>query len=147
VRDRLRAGFLRDFQYAGVKQQAVIMLWLTYAAIAALGLVLLGWRLEYRSTACSPSRCCHRAGQACCAVPYALWWLVIIETVALASEEAHEPQVSIPRGLVLAQITLVVLVLLTWFFAAAAGALCRNRGGGLSTARWCSKRSGHRMVF
>jgi ethanolamine permease len=54
------------------------------------------------------------------AVPYALWWLVIIETVALASEEAHEPQVSIPRGLVLAQITLVVLVLLTWFFASAA---------------------------
>ena len=53
-------------------------------------------------------------------MPYALWWLVIIETVALASEEAHEPQVSIPRGLVLAQITLVVLVLLTWFFASAA---------------------------
>jgi amino acid transporter len=54
------------------------------------------------------------------AVPYALWWLVIIETVALASEEAHEPHVSIPRGMVLAQITLVVLVVLTWFFACAA---------------------------
>ena len=53
-------------------------------------------------------------------MPYALWWLVIIETVALASEEAHEPHVSIPRGLVLAQITLVALVLLTWFFAAGA---------------------------
>jgi hypothetical protein len=45
---------------------------------------------------------------------------VIIETVALASEEAHEPHLSIPRGLVLAQITLVVLVLLRWFFASAA---------------------------
>ena len=54
------------------------------------------------------------------AIPYALRWLVIIETVALASEEAHEPHLSIPRGLVLAQITLVVLVLLTWFFASAA---------------------------
>jgi amino acid transporter len=40
--------------------------------------------------------------------------------VALASEEVHEPHISIPRGLVLAQITLVVLVLLTWFFASAA---------------------------
>jgi ethanolamine permease len=54
------------------------------------------------------------------AVPYALWWLVIIETVALAAEEAHEPHVSIPRGMVLAQITLVALVLLTWWFASAA---------------------------
>jgi acetyl esterase/lipase len=34
------------------------------------------------------------------AVPYCLWWLVIIETVALAAEEAHEPHRTIPRGLV-----------------------------------------------
>ena len=34
------------------------------------------------------------------AVPYALWWLVMIETVALAAEEAHEPHRTIPRGLV-----------------------------------------------
>jgi ethanolamine permease len=53
-------------------------------------------------------------------VPYALWWLVIIETVALAAEEAHEPHFSVPRGLVLAQITLVALVLLTWWFASGA---------------------------
>jgi ethanolamine permease len=49
----------------------------------------------------------------------ALWWLVIIEAVALASEEAHEPHVSIPRGMILAQLTLVVLVVLTWFFVSA----------------------------
>ena len=51
------------------------------------------------------------------AVPYALWWLVIIETVALAAEEAHEPHRTIPRGLVWAQLTLIGLVLLTWLFA------------------------------
>jgi len=108
-------------QYVGVKQQAVIMLWLTYAAIAALVWFWLGTapgvsldRVFTRPLL--PSGWSGVLG----AVPYALWWLVIIETVALASEEAHEPQVSIPRGLVLAQITLVVLVLLTWFFAAAA---------------------------
>jgi ethanolamine permease len=55
------------------------------------------------------------------AIPYAIWWLVMIETVALAPEEAHEPHRTIPRGMTLAQITLVVLVLLTWFFASAAG--------------------------
>ncbi len=108
-------------QYTGVKQQAVIMLWLTYAAIGALVWFWLGTApgvsLDRVFTKpLLPSGWSGVLG----AVPYALWWLVIIETVALASEEAHEPQVSIPRGLVLAQITLVVLVLLTWFFASAA---------------------------
>ena len=54
------------------------------------------------------------------AVPYALWWLVMIETVALAAEEAHEPQRTLARGLVWAQLTLIVLVVLTWFFACGA---------------------------
>src|SRR5438132_240325 len=54
------------------------------------------------------------------AVPYGLWWLVIMETVALAAEEAHEPHRTIPRGLVWAQLTLIGLVLLTWLFACGA---------------------------
>src|SRR5260221_1384356 len=54
------------------------------------------------------------------AVPYALWWLVMIETVALASEEAHEPHRTIPRGLTWAQLTLIGLVVLTWLFACGA---------------------------
>src|SRR5262249_54735366 len=54
------------------------------------------------------------------AVPYALWWLVMIETVALAAEEAHEPHRTIPRGLVWAQLTLIALVVLTWLFACGA---------------------------
>jgi ethanolamine permease len=108
-------------QYSGAKQQAVIMVWLTYTAIAALVWFWLGAApgasLErVFSKPLLPAGWSGVLG----AIPYALWWLVIIETVALASEEAHEPQVSIPRGLVLAQITLVVLVLLTWFFACAA---------------------------
>ena len=108
-------------QYAGVKQQAVIMLWLTYAAIGALVWFWIGTAPgvsldRVLTKPLLPSGWPGVLG----AVPYALWWLVIIETVALASEEAHEPHVSIPRGLVLAQITLVVLVLLTWFSASAA---------------------------
>jgi ethanolamine permease len=108
-------------QYIGVKQQAVIMLWLTYAAIGALVWFWLGAAPgvsldRVLTNPLLPSGWSGVLG----AVPYALWWLVIIETVALASEEAHEPHVSIPRGLVLAQITLVVLVILTWWFASAA---------------------------
>jgi len=108
-------------QYLGVKEQAVIMLWLTYAAIFALFwfwcATIPGVKVERIFTQpLLPNGWFGVLG----AVPYALWWLVIIETVALASEEAHEPHISIPRGLILAQITLAVLVVLTWFFASAA---------------------------
>ena len=108
-------------QYLGVKEQAVIMLWLTYAAIIALVWFWLaaapGVALERVFTKpLLPGGWSGVLG----AGPYALWWLVIIETVALASEEAQEPHVSIPRGMILAQITLVALVVLTWFFASAA---------------------------
>jgi ethanolamine permease len=108
-------------QYQGVKQQAVIMLWLTYAAIVALMVFWLAAApgVSLARIATQPLLPQGWSG-VLGAIPYALWWLVIIETVALASEEAHEPQVSIPRGLVLAQITLVVLVVLTWFFVSAA---------------------------
>ncbi len=108
-------------QYRGVKGQAVVMLWLTYAAIAALVWFWL---------ACIPGVARERLITAPLltggwsgvlgAVPYALWWLVIIESVALAAEEAHEPHVTIPRGMVWAQITLVIFVVLTWFFAVGA---------------------------
>lgn len=108
-------------QYIGVKQQAVIMLWLTYTAIGALVWFWFGAApgVSLDRVFTSPLLPSGWSG-VLGAVPYALWWLVIIETVALASEEAHEPHLSIPRGLVLAQITLVALVMLTWFFASAA---------------------------
>lgn len=110
-------------QYIGVKQQAVIMLWLTYAAIAALVWFWLGTApgVSLDRVFTVPLLPFGWSG-VLGAVPYALWWLVIIETVALASEEAHEPHISIPRGMVLAQVTLVALVLLTWFSASAAAA-------------------------
>jgi ethanolamine permease len=108
-------------QYVGVKEQAAIMLWLTWAAIGALVCFFLavipGVSLDRVFT--NPLLPAGWPG-VLAAVPYALWWLVTIETVALASEEAHEPHISVPRGLVLSQITLVALVILTWFFACAA---------------------------
>src|SRR5262249_30247006 len=47
------------------------------------------------------------------AVPWALWWLIIIEGVALAAEQTHEPDRSIPQGFVLAMLTVIVMVVLT----------------------------------
>lgn len=116
-------------QWLGSERQARLMEWMTYGAI--VGLVWF-W------LACIPAVRLERIftnpllpegwGGVLKAIPYAIWWLVMIETVALAPEEAHEPHRTIPRGLTLAQITLIVLVLLTWFFTAAAGSDYQKTG-------------------
>src|SRR5205085_10542924 len=109
-------------QWVGSKRQAQLMEWMTYGAIFAL---VWFW------IACIPAVRLERIfttplltegwSGVLKAIPFAIWWLVMIETVALAPEETREPHRTIPRGLTYAQITLVGLVLLTWFFAAAAG--------------------------
>ncbi len=109
-------------QWIGAKEQARIMEWMTYGAIIALVWFWIacipGVKLERILT---EPLLMHGWAGVIKAIPFAIWWLVIIESVALAAEEAHEPHHSIPRGLTYAQITLIVLVVLTWFFAAAAG--------------------------
>ncbi len=116
-------------QWVGAGQQAKIMEWMTYGAIAGLVWFWLacipGVRLERIWT--EPLLLTGWQG-AIKAIPYAIWWLVMIETVALAPEEAREPHRTIPRGLTLAQITLIVLVILTWFFASAAGTDYKQTG-------------------
>ncbi|MBM4075390.1 MAG: amino acid permease, partial [Planctomycetes bacterium] len=107
----------------GVKEQSTAMVVMTYGAI--LGLVIF-WCVAAPSFQWSRiwTNPVFPEGKDWKAVieafPYALWWLVIIETVALAAEEANEPHRTIPRGLVWAQLTLIVLVLLTWLFACGA---------------------------
>jgi ethanolamine permease len=107
----------------GVKEQSRAMVVMTYGAVA--GLVLF-WIVA--ATHFSWERAWPRGDllsgkgwrAVLDAVPFALWWLVMIETVALSAEEAHEPHRTIPRGLTWAQLTLIGLVVLTWLFACAA---------------------------
>jgi ethanolamine permease len=116
-------------QWVGSRFQARLMEWLTYGAI--IGLVWF-W------IACIPAVRLDRIlteplltdgwTGVLKAIPFAIWWLVMIEAVALAPEEAREPHRTIPRGLTLAQVTLIVLVLLTWFFAVGAGNDYRETG-------------------
>src|SRR5262245_7394760 len=116
-------------QWIGAKEQAKVMEWMTYGAIAGLVWFWIacipGVKLDRILT--KPLLANGWTGVAK-AIPFAIWWLVIIETVALAAEEAHEPHRTIPRGLTLAQITLIVLVVLTWFFASAAGTDYKQTG-------------------
>jgi ethanolamine permease len=115
-------GLFALVQWLGAREQAKVMTWMTYGAIAGLVwfwiAAIPGVDLDRVFT--KPLLTNGWEG-AIKAIPFAIWWLVIIETVALAAEEAREPQHTIPRGLTLAQLTLIVLVLLTWFFASAAG--------------------------
>ncbi len=109
-------------QWLGAGTQAKINEWMTYGAIVVLIWFWIacmpGVRLDRILTTPLLTKGWTGVLQA---IPFAIWWLVMIETVALAPEEAHEPQRTIPRGLTLAQLTLIVLVIMTWFVAAGAG--------------------------
>ena len=116
-------AFFFGLQTWGVKEQSRAMVLMTYGAIAGL---ILFWAVA--ATNFSWERAWPRGNllngkgwsAVLGAVPYALWWLVMIETVALAAEEAHEPHRTIPRGLTWAQLTLIGVVILTWLFACGA---------------------------
>ena len=117
----LTVGGFALVQWIGAKEQARLMEWMTYGAI--VGLVWF-WiaalpDVDLDRVFTTP-RLVNGWEGVLKAIPYAIWFLVMIETVALAPEEAHEPHRTIPRGLALAQVTLIVLVLLTWFFVSAA---------------------------
>jgi ethanolamine permease len=114
----------------GVQEQSWVMIVMTYAAIVGLVIFWIAAARNFSWARVWPDPIFSNPGHpnleskgwkaVLDAMPYALWWLVIIETVALAAEEAHEPHRTIPRGLVWAQLTLIVLVVLTWFFACGA---------------------------
>ena len=118
-------------QWLGARTQAKVTVWMAYGAVAVL---IWFW------LACLPGVHFDRIwteplltkgwSGVLKAVPFAIWWLVMIETVALAPEEAHEPHRTIPRGLTLAQLTLIVLVVMTGFVAAGAGTDPDKTGAG-----------------
>src|SRR5205085_4824887 len=109
-------------QWIGSKRQAQLMEWMTYGAIIALVWFWIACipAVRWERIFTTPTLTNGWSG-VLKAIPFAIWWLVMIETVALAPEEAIEPHRTIPRGLTLAQLTLIVLVVLTWFVAAGAG--------------------------
>src|SRR5262249_12765216 len=107
----------------GVKEQSWVMVVMTYGAIFGLVVfwIVAAQDFSWDRVWTGPPLAGKGGWSAVlAALPYALWWLVMIETVALAAEEAHEPHRTLPRGLVWAQLTLIVLVVLTWLFACGA---------------------------
>ncbi len=107
----------------GVKEQSRAMAVMTYAALAGLVLfcVVAATHFSWERVWPRNDLLLGKGWKAVLdAAPFALWWLVMIETVALSAEEAHEPHRTIPRGLTWAQLTLIAVVVLTWLFACGA---------------------------
>lgn len=103
-------------QARGVREQARVLVWMTYAALAALvifwivALTNFSWDRVWAAPAIPAEK---GWGAVLDAIPFALWWLIIIEAAALAAEESHQPARTIPRGLTWAILTVIVLVVLT----------------------------------
>lgn len=55
------------------------------------------------------------------AIPFAIWFFLAIEGVAMAAEEARDPQRSIPRAYISGILTLVILAMGVMIFAGASG--------------------------
>lgn len=103
-------------QARGVKEQARALVWMTYAALAGLvvfwvaALTNFSWDRVWAAPALPADKGWKAVLDA---IPFALWWLIIIEAAALAAEESHEPARTIPRGLTWAILTVIVLVVVT----------------------------------
>lgn len=103
-------------QVRGVKEQARALIWMTYAAIAGLVIfwIVALTNISWERVWTTPILPAEKGWQAILhAIPFALWWLIIIEAAALAAEESHSPSRTIPRGLTWAILTVIVLVLIT----------------------------------
>ncbi|MGZ8271910.1 MAG: ethanolamine permease [Methylophilus sp.] len=55
------------------------------------------------------------------AIPFAIWFFLAIEGVAMAAEEAHDPKRTIPKAYIAGILTLVVLAIGVMVFAGGAG--------------------------
>jgi len=100
----------------GVKEQSRALLLMTYAALVALVVYwcVAGSNFSWERAWPAADPLVGKGWKAVLdAVPYALWWLIIIEGVTLAAEETHQPHRSIPRGLVWAMLTVIGMVVVT----------------------------------
>lgn len=103
-------------QARGVKEQARALVLMTYAGLAGLvvfwaaALTNFSWDRVWTAPALPADK---GWGAVLDAIPFALWWLIIVEAAALAAEEARDPARTVPRGLTWAILTVIGLVVLT----------------------------------
>lgn len=105
----------------GVKQAVRFELFVTVLAVIELvvfmGVVAPGFSFDNFLKDSMP----HGAAGVLAAIPFAIWFFLAIEGVAMAAEEVKDPDVTIPRGYISGIVTLVVLAFGVMIFAGGAG--------------------------
>jgi len=100
----------------GIKESAMFNLIVTLLAVAELllfmGIVAPAFRLENFKQDPMP----FGWGGVFAAIPFAIWFYLAIEGVAMVAEEVKDPQRTIPRGYIYGILTLVLLALGVMFF-------------------------------
>jgi ethanolamine permease len=105
----------------GIRQAVRFELFVTVLAVAELlvfmAVVAPGFRLDNFLTNPMP------AGfpGVLAAIPFAIWFFLAIEGIAMAAEEVKDPRKTIPRGYISGIVTLVVLAFGVMIFAGGAG--------------------------
>ena len=112
----------------GVRQAVRFELFVTVLAVAELlvfmAVVAPGFELENFMTNPMPAG----LPGVLAAIPFAIWFFLAIEGVAMAAEEVKEPRTTIPRGYISGILTLVVLAFGVMIFAGGAGDSTRLSG-------------------
>jgi ethanolamine permease len=102
--------------FLGIKESAVFSLIVTLLAVAELllfmGIVAPAFRWENFKQDAMP----FGWGGVFAALPFAIWFYLAIEGVAMVAEEVKDPQRTIPRGYIYGIVTLVLLALGVMFF-------------------------------
>jgi ethanolamine permease len=97
--------------FLGIKESAVFSLIVTLLAVAELllfmGIVAPAFRWENFKQDAMP----FGWGGVFAALPFAIWFYLAIEGVAMVAEEVKDPQRTIPRGYIYGIVTLVLLAL------------------------------------
>ncbi len=106
----------------GVKSSARFSFWITVVSVGELlvFLALVGPHFRWENfLAHNPARVGFR--EIFAGIPFAIWFFVAIEGVAMVAEEVKNPHLTIPRGYVSSILTLVVLALGVMVLSAGVG--------------------------
>jgi ethanolamine permease len=105
----------------GIKESANFSLVVTVLSVAELIVFILIVLPYYKTENFVAHSVPITASGVFAALPFAVWFYIAIEGVAMVAEEVKEPKVTIPKGYILSIATLVLLALATMVLCGGAG--------------------------
>lgn len=105
----------------GIRESANFSVIITFLSVAELVVFLLLVAPAYRTENVLAHNEDFGIGGVFAAIPFAIWFYLAIEGVAMVAEEVKDPRKTIPRGYLLSIATLVILALATMLLCAGVG--------------------------